>query len=97
MSPHYDRNADPSAEQNQFVEPTDRPFDDAAIDDAAAALREADLESAQEELDAESVDSSKLDRMSIDDLRNLAKQLGVPNRSTITDQVELVAAIRRRL
>ena len=36
-------------------------------------------------------------RPGVDDLRDLAKQLDVPNRSTITDRDELVVAIRRRL
>jgi hypothetical protein len=97
MAPHYDRHADASAEQNDFSESPNEKFDDEAVEVAAEALREADIEAAQEEFDAASVDASKLDRMSIDELRVLAMQLDVPNRSTIIDRDELVAAIQRRL
>jgi hypothetical protein len=97
MAPHYDRHADPSAEQNDFSESPNDELDDEAAEVAAEALRAADIESAQEEFDAASVDVAKLDRMSIDDLRVLARQLDVPNRSTIIDRDELVAAIGRRL
>jgi hypothetical protein len=97
MSPHYDRNADPSAAQNELGESQESVIDDAAAEGAAAALRDADIESAKEEFDLSTVRSSDLDQMSIDELRVLARQLDVPDRGTITEQDELIAAIRRRL
>jgi len=97
MSPHYDRHAEPSAEQNNLMESPPSELDDEAAEVAADALRQADLESAQDEPNAVSVDASKLERMSIDELRILAKQLDIPNRGTITEQDELIAAIRSRL
>ena len=97
MAPHYDRHADASAEQNEFDESPNHPLDDKAVEDAAEALRQADIESAQEEFDASSVDASQLARMSIDELRVIAKQLDVADRGTITEQEDLIAAIRRQL
>jgi hypothetical protein len=97
MSTHYDRNADPSTAQNDLDEPQESGIDDDAAEGAAAALRDADIESAKEEFDASTVRSSDLERMSIDELRELARQLDVPDRSTIAEQDELIAAIRRRL
>ena len=97
MASHYDRHADASAEQNDFIESPSNQLDDKAVEVAAEALREADIEAAKEEFDVSTLDSSKLDRMSIDELRILAMQLDVPNRSTIIDRDELVAAIQRRL
>ena len=112
MSPHYDRNVDSSAAQNEFDEPRENMIDDAAAEGAAAAMRDADIEAAKEEIEARSEDvsdrtrdefdlstirPSDLDQMSIDELRVLARQLDVPDRSTITEQDELIAAIRRRL
>lgn len=99
MSPHYDRNADRSAAQNDFDESADNDFEADALEVAAEAMRQADIEAAQEESEATPAlpDAAQLERMSIDKLRVLAKQLDVPNRSTITEQDELIAAIRRRL
>ena len=95
--PHYDRHADASAEQNDFIDSPSNEFDEDAAEAAAEVLREADIEAAQEEFDASSVDAAKLDGMSIDELRLIAKQLDVPDRERITEQDELIAAIRRRL
>jgi hypothetical protein len=97
MSTHYDRHADASAEQNDLTESPSKQLDDQAVEVAAEALREADIEAAKEEFVISTLDFSKLDRMSIDELRILAMQLDVPNRSTIIDRDELVAAIQRRL
>ena len=112
MSPHYDRNVDSSAAQNELDGCRENMIDDAAAEGAAAAMRDADIEAAKEEAEAQTEDVSDraredfdlstiraidLDQMSIDELRVLARQLDVPDRSTITEQDELIAAIRRRL
>lgn len=97
MSPHYDRRADMQGETNVPRVSIGGGPDDDALDEAAEALRAADVESAREEFDLSSVKSAHLDQMSIDELRVLARQLDVPDRSTITEQDELIAAIRRRL
>ncbi len=97
MSPHYDRFAGPDASQNQFEDSAvGSEIDDAAAK-AAAAMREADIEAAKEEFDASAVTPADLESKSIDELRELARQLEVPDRSTIVEQDELIAAIRRRL
>ncbi len=95
--PHYDRHADISAEQNDFTEATSDDTDEAAMEDAAEALRQVEVEAVQDEPDISSIDASQLDYMSIDELRVIAKQLDVPDRAQITEQDELIAAIRRRL
>jgi hypothetical protein len=46
---------------------------------------------------AEALREAALEQMSIDDLRKLAAKLDVPNRGAITQQDELIAAIRTRL
>jgi hypothetical protein len=75
--------------------------DDDAMDLAAEALRQAEVEAVQPEtaapIEPADVDPAQLERMSIDELRALAGALGVPDRSTITEQDELIAAIRRCL
>jgi hypothetical protein len=75
--------------------------DDDAMDVAAEALRQAEVEAVQPEtaepVDPSDVDPAQLEHMSIDELRALAGALGVPDRSTITEQDELIAAIRRCL
>jgi hypothetical protein len=95
--PHYDRNADPSAEQNRFEDAETIAIDADAAETAAEAMRQADLESAQEEFDVSSLNAADLDGMSIDELRVVARQLDVPDRGKITEQDELIAAIKRRL
>jgi hypothetical protein len=95
--PHYDRHADPSAEQNLFEDSQQAGIDEDAAEIAAEAMRQADIEAAQEEFNIESLKSAELERMSIDDLRVIARQLNVPDRAQITEQDELIAAIRKRL
>jgi Rho termination factor, N-terminal domain len=97
--PHYDRHADASAEQNEFHE-TGGAVDEAAMEDAAEAIRAAEILAVRPDPDIpdlSTLDASKLERMSIDELRVVAKQLDVPDRSKITEQDELIAAIRERL
>jgi len=65
------------------------------IDDAAQALRQAELEAAQPENVKR--DSVALESMSVDELRTLANELDIPNRAQITEQEELIVAIRQRL
>jgi hypothetical protein len=47
--------------------------------------------------DVNSLDAAQLEQMSIDELRAVAGVLDVPDRSKITEQDELIEAIRRRL
>ena len=47
--------------------------------------------------DLDSLDASQLEHMSIDELRVVAKALDVPGRAQITEQDELIEAIRRCL
>ncbi len=70
-----------------------------AIFKAAEALRETELEAAQPEATAAAggQESDDLESMSIDQLRELAKELDVPNRAQIIERDELVAAIRERM
>jgi len=96
MSPHYDRSTDVSTLSESHDALGGGPDDD-AMDDAAEALRQAELEAVQTDADVARADLSHLDRMSIDDLRALAAALDVPDRATITEQDELIAAIRQRL
>jgi hypothetical protein len=98
MSPHYDRFANASAEQNDLHEPAIGGPDDDAMEDAAEALRQAEVEAVQPDVpDVSSLDPSQLEQMSIDELRVVAKELDVPDRAQITEQEELIAAIRRYL
>jgi hypothetical protein len=97
MSPHFDPNSGPSAEKNQFVETSSIDLNDTVVEGAAEALRQADLEAAQEEFDLSSLKLADLERMTIDELRVVAKQLDVPDRASIIEQDELIAAIRRRM
>jgi hypothetical protein len=69
--------------------------DDDALDDAAEALREAEVTATVPDLYA--LDESQLERMSIDELRAVAGALNVPHRAQITEQDELIDAIRRYL
>ena len=95
--PYYDRHADASAEQNDFERSPQNGIDEDAAEAAAEALRQADLESAREEFDISSLDAADLDSLTIDQLRVIARQLDVPDRGKITEQDELIAAIKRRL
>jgi hypothetical protein len=100
MAPHYDRHADDSAEQNDLHAVTAGSVDEGALDHAAAALREVELQAAQPEPavpPVSSLDADDLEAMNIDELRVVAKELDVPDRATITEKDELIAAIRQRL
>jgi hypothetical protein len=66
-----------------------------AMEEAAEALREAEVEAVQP--NKPSPGSPQLESMSIDELRALAAKLDVPNRGAITDQDQLIAAIRARM
>ena len=92
--PHYDRNAGPYQSTSPKGESV---FDDDtdAMDEAAQALREAELESVRP--DFKPTVASNLETLSIDELRKLAAQLDVPNRGAITEQDQLIAAIRERM
>ncbi|MCI0331683.1 MAG: hypothetical protein L0228_00480 [Planctomycetes bacterium] len=79
--PHYDRHADVSAEQNDFIESPSDDTDQAAMEDAAEALRQVEVEAVQDEPNVSTLDASQLDFMSIDELRAVAKQLDVPDRA----------------
>jgi hypothetical protein len=67
------------------------------MEDAAEALRQVEVEAVQPDPDVSSLSASQLDEMSIDELRAVARVLDVPERSKITEQDELIEAIRRRL
>jgi len=73
----------------------DAQLDDAAAIKAAEALRHAELEAV--DVDAAQVDEPPFESLNIDELRAVAKELGVPDRGTIVDRDELIAAIRARL
>jgi hypothetical protein len=67
----------------------------AEINQAAEALREVEIEAVDpERVETEGVD---LDSMNIDELRLIAKDLDLPDRETITDTDELIAAIRQHV
>jgi hypothetical protein len=92
--PHYDRHFGvlKSAEGQ-----SDSVLDDEedAMDGAAQALREAEVEAVRPNL--VTADQPQLANMSIDELRALAAKLDVPNLGAITDQEQLIAAIRQRM
>jgi hypothetical protein len=90
MSPHFDRPLPPGDASSVGSGPHDD-----SMDDAAEALRQAEVESVSP--DVESLEASQLAHMSIDELRAVAKALDVPNRAQITEQDELIEAIRRCL
>jgi hypothetical protein len=69
--------------------------DDDAIEDAAEALREVEVTATLPDL--HTLDESQLERMTIDELRAVAGALNVPHRAQITEQDELIEAIRRNL
>jgi len=94
VSPHYDRQtslSEPAGLRNEFGSGPDNE----AMDGAAEALRQVEVESVQP--DVSPADDKQLENMSIDELRKLAAELDVPDRGTITQQDELLAAIRRRM
>jgi hypothetical protein len=68
---------------------------EAAMDDAAEALRAAEIEAVGPDVSTLTADT--LAAMDIDELRAVAKALNVPDRETITDQDELLAAVRQCL
>jgi hypothetical protein len=95
--PRYDRHSD-------FGDSPVRPQRDqspsgSVIIKAAEALRDAELEAARPEPTEPQrpAKSADLDHMSIDELRELAKEMDIPNRAQITEQDELIAAIRERM
>ena len=84
--------------QDDRVAGTDEDPEVEAMEDAAEALREADVEAAQPGIVADGALQNKavqLEDMSIDDLRELAAKLDVPNRERILEQDKLIRAIRR--
>jgi hypothetical protein len=92
--PHYDRHArgyESTATQGESVLDDDKD----AMEEAAEALREAEVEAVQP--NKPSANSAQLENMSIDELRALAAKLDVPNRGAITEQDQLIAAIRERM
>ena len=96
--PRYDRHSDRSGASLIRPSGSEAPSG-SAIFKAAEALRETELAAAQPEakgVEGESK-SDDLESMSIDELRELAKDLDVPNRGQIIEQDELVAAIRARM
>jgi len=94
--PHYDRNASPAAEQNDLATSANI-GEETAVENAAAALREVEVEAVKEEPVSESTKMDRLDSMTIDELREIARDLSIPDRGTIIDQDELIAEIRKRL
>lgn len=96
MSPHYERPLSTVGRESTRSTIGSGP-DDEAMEDAAEALRQAEVEAVQPDPDVDSLSASQLERMSIDELRAVARVLDVPDRSKITEQDELIEAIRRRL
>jgi hypothetical protein len=92
--PHYDRHF--GASKSTDVQ-NDSVLDDEedAMDEAAQALREAEVEAVQPNL--VTAYKTQLANMSIDELRALAAKLGVPNLGAITEQEQLIEAIRKRM
>jgi len=92
--PHYERQADLNQVTGQQGDSV-LDDDEDAMDGAAQALREAEVEAVQPA--RTSTDATRLENMSIDELRALAAKLDVPNRGAITEQDQLIAAIRERM
>ena len=69
--------------------------DPQAMENAAEALRAVEVEAA--EPDVSNLNTADIESMNIDELRAVAKALDLPDRETITEQDELIAAIRRCL
>ena len=92
--PHYDRHArgyDSTSGRGESVLDDDKD----AMDEAAQALREAEVGAVLP--NKTSAGSAQLEKLSIDELRALAAKFDVPNRGAITDQAQLVAAVRERM
>ena len=92
--PRFDRHArgyESTGVQSESVLDDDKD----AMEEAAKALREAEVEAVQP--NKPSAGNAQLENMSIDELRALAAKLDVPNRGAITDQDQLIAAIRARM
>jgi hypothetical protein len=100
MSSQYKRSSDASKPSSSLDAFGDTP-DEEAMEGAAEALREVEVEAVkatpESPVDPAKVTYEQLHNMSIDDLRVLARDLDVPDRSKITEQDELIEAIRRRL
>ena len=62
---------------------------------SAIKPKQAEIEAASP--DVSSLDAAELEHMTIDELRAVANALDVPDRAQITEQDELIAAIRQRL
>jgi predicted Zn-dependent peptidase len=95
VSPHYARGfaaAQESLENHEGVETSDTN----PIDGAAKELREIELESAQPAKPIAYAGNEDLNAMSIDELREFAASLRVPNRAQVVSRDELIAAIRGR-
>lgn len=84
----------PTPQQSEFQQESTF-VDEAALTDAAEAIREVEADAIAPEVST--LSKEKLLDMNIDELRAAAKQLDVPDREQITEQDELVAAIRRCL
>jgi hypothetical protein len=95
MTPHYDRLPQRVGAANQPPSALGTGPDDEAMEEAAEALRQVEVEAALP--DVSTLDASQLENMSIDELRALASALDVPDRAQITEQDDLIAAIRRAL
>ncbi len=98
--PHYDRHFDinqsPRLGNDSVLDDQEDP-----MDEAAQALREAEVEAVRPNNSSAAspaqAESPRLEDMSIDELRALAAKLDVPNRGAITEQDQLIAAIRERM
>jgi hypothetical protein len=95
--------SDGKVNRNATLEEEASYVDEAAMADAAEAVREVEVDAAEAEAegrevpDVSQLNKEKLQHMNIDELRIVAKQLDVPDRESITNQDELVAAIQRSL
>jgi hypothetical protein len=96
MTPHYER-PQPHAETELAPSNIGSGPDEDAMEDAAEALRQVEVEAVQPDPDVSSLSAAELNEMSIDELRAVARVLDVPDRSKITEQDELIDAIRHRL
>jgi hypothetical protein len=95
MSPDFEREQSAMLAPPLPEHPLNGAVDDDAMDDAAQALRAAEVAATLPDLHL--LNESQLERMSIDELRAVAGALNVPHRAQITEQDELVEAIRRCL
>lgn len=93
MSPHYDRysTATGTAVAKSHVGGN---VDDDAISLAAEALRHAEVQAVR--TDEPRNARENLEGLTIDQLRELAATLDLPNRGALADEEELIAAIRKR-